>query len=70
MVFCNYVGWSKLVFINTILCKPTLNNDHMNMNMLCTLFPAMKGEGFSSIEYYLLAKIVYILMRLGALLIL
>ena len=29
MVFCNYVGGSKLVFINTIFCKPTLNNDYM-----------------------------------------
>ena len=29
MAFCNCVGWSKLVFINTILCKPTLNNDYM-----------------------------------------
>ena len=40
MVFCNYVGWSKLVFINTILCKPTLINDYMNMNKLD--FSAMK----------------------------
>ena len=29
MVFCNYVGWSKLVFINTILSKSTLNNEYM-----------------------------------------
>ena len=29
MVVCNYVGWSKLVFSNTTLCKPTLNNDYM-----------------------------------------
>ena len=29
MVFCNYVGWSKLVSINTTLRKPTLNNDYM-----------------------------------------
>ena len=29
MVFRNYVGWSKLIFISIILCKPTLNNDYM-----------------------------------------
>ena len=34
MVFCNYVGWSKLVFITTILCKPTLNNEYMDMIMI------------------------------------
>ena len=35
---------------------------------VCTLFLTMKGEGFSSTEYYYACKIVYIEMRLGALL--
>ena len=34
MAFCKYVGWSKLIFINTILCKSTLNNDYMMMMMM------------------------------------
>ena len=48
--FCNYVGWSKLVFINTILCKPTLNNDYMNMNMNEWINELMKMMNFQLSE--------------------
>ena len=35
MVFLyNDVGWSKLVFINTILRKPKLDNDYMIYDMI------------------------------------
>ena len=42
LLFCICVGWSKLVFNNTILCKPMLNNDYMYMNQRFLLYLSCK----------------------------